>query len=123
MTSERMKSLQKSNVIIELSPELETKFEILKRRLGVDLELEWIPNTDKLSQGVKGEVLGTRVMVYELTEEEALRTLKHELVDYLISNKLVKPLVELLNQFIRMREAEIYRQKEEIIQALSELLL
>jgi hypothetical protein len=118
-----MKSLQKPNVVIELSPELETKFEMLKRKLGVDLELEWIPNTKKLSQGVKGEVVGTRVMVYELTEEEALRTLKHELVDYLISNKLVKPLVELLNQFIRMREAEIYRQKEEITEALSELLL
>jgi hypothetical protein len=118
-----MKSLQKPSIIIELTQELETKFETLKRKLGLELELEWVLSADKLSEGVRGEVIGTRIVIYEMTEEEALKTLKHELVDYLISNRLVKPLVDLLNQFIKMREAEIYRQKEEIIETLSELLL
>jgi len=37
----------------------------------------------------------------------ALQVLKHELLDYYITNEVVKPLIELINLLIKSREVEI----------------
>jgi len=40
-------------------------------------------------------------------------------VDYLIASRIVKPLVNLLNILIKTREAEIYKEKEKIVEIFS----
>jgi len=59
--------------------------------------------------------------VYESSEEKALETLKHELVDYVLTSKIVSPLVGLVNLLIKSKETEIYREKEKIVDLLSKL--
>jgi hypothetical protein len=54
--------------------------------------------------------------------DAALQTLRHELVDYLLTSKIVEPLVGLVNVFIKYREAEIYREKERLVEIFSKSL-
>ena len=67
-------------------------------------------------------VEGGTIYVYEVDEAKALQVLKHEFVDYLITSRIVKPLVELVNLLIKSREAEIYREKERIVEILCKLV-
>jgi len=67
-------------------------------------------------------VEGGTIYVYEVDEAKALQVLKHEFVDYLITSRIVKPLVELVNLLIKSREAEIYREKERIVEIFCKLI-
>jgi len=62
------------------------------------------------------------IYIYEVKPKEALRTLKHELIDHALTSKVVKPLVEIINLLIKSREAEVYKAKEELVEKLSTLL-
>ena len=67
-------------------------------------------------------VEGGTIYVYEVDEAKALQVLKHEFVDYLITSRIVKPLVELVNLLIKSRGAEIYGEKERIVEILCKLV-
>ena len=100
---------------------LEEELERLSAKLGLNRELRvvWMPNAvDRLS----GEVKGNAIYIYEAEEDEALRALRHELMDHLITSRIVKPLVGLVNLLIKSREAEVYVGKEELVEILSGLL-
>ncbi len=71
---------------------------------------------------LSGEIVNGSIYIYEAEEEKAIQTLKHELIDYLITSKVVKPLVDLLNLLIKAREAEIHREKEKLVEMLLKLL-
>jgi hypothetical protein len=79
-----------------------------------------VPDSGK---SVAGEVRNGVVYVYEEDEVKAMETLKHELVDYLVTSKIVKPLVELVNLLIKSRESDIYREKEKIVDVLSKIIV
>lgn len=68
---------------------------------------------------VLGEVTGDTVLVYSDDREEALRVLKHEYLDCLLSRRLIDPLVAVINVMIKIRENEIYQSKEKIVNLLS----
>jgi hypothetical protein len=108
---------QKSFVEEKLADELER----LKRLLGLEsgLKVVWVPVS---GGGLSGEVKGNMIYVYECEMDGALQTLRHELVDYLITSKIVEPLVGLVNMLIKSREAEIYREKEKLVEIFSKLL-
>ena len=90
-------------------------------KLGIqNLNLVWMPDSDK---NMSGEVRNGIVYVYEEDEVKAAETLKHELIDYLVTSKIVKPLVELVNLLIKSRESDIYREKETIVEALSKMVV
>jgi hypothetical protein len=40
----------------------------------------------------------------------------------MLTSKIVKPLVDLVNILIKTREAEIYREKEKLVETFSKLL-
>ena len=108
-------------VFSETEVKLREEFQTLIGKLGVQtLKLVWTPDSDK---SVSGEVRNGVVYVYEEEEGKALETLKHELIDYLVTSRIVKPLVELINLLIKSRESDIYREKETIIEALSKMLV
>jgi len=78
----------------------------------------WLPDShSKLS----GEVKGDQIRVYEVDEEKALETLKHEFLDYLIS-KSAEPYEKVTNLLIKMVNDEGYARKEKLVEALSQLL-
>jgi len=100
---------------------LERELEGLEAKLGLGLELKvvWAPDP---SNHLSGEVKNGVVYVYEEDLEEAVRTLKHELIDYVLTSKLIQPLVSLVNLLIKAKEVEIYKEKEKIVEALSKIL-
>jgi hypothetical protein len=73
-------------------------------------------------QQLSGEIVGDRIYVYDETFQEALRTLRHEYLDYLLTNKIVNPLVDLINLLIKAKEKEVYNSKEKLTERLSKLL-
>jgi len=58
----------------------------------------------------------------KLRRKKAIQALRHEVVDYLITSRIVKPLVDLINLLIKAREAEIYKEKEKIVETLSKII-
>jgi len=79
----------------------------------------WEPHQE---MGISGEVRGLTIYVYEEDQKEALTTLKHEYIDCLLTRKLVLPLIAMVNTFIKLKEKEIYKEKERIITALSGMI-
>jgi hypothetical protein len=104
-----------------LQAALEEELERLQARFQLcgELKVLWRPGAEN---GLSGEVRDGTIYVYEEDELRAVQTLKHELVDYVITSRLVKPLVDLINLLIRSKEAEVYREKERVVEALSKLL-
>jgi hypothetical protein len=86
--------------------------------LGLELDVKWLPKNEELS----GEVRGNTIYIYEVEEEKAIQALRHEVLDHLITSRIVKPLVDLINLLIKAREAEIYKEKEKIVETLSKII-
>jgi hypothetical protein len=99
---------------------LEMELERLKRKLslGYELKVRWIPDNDnKLSGEVKGDV----IYVYNEDESGALEVLRHEFLDYAIS-QVIEPYKEIANNLIMLMNKEAYRRKERIVEALMKLV-
>jgi hypothetical protein len=98
---------------------LETELERLKHLLGLGhhLMVKWTPKDGKLS----GEVNGNCIYIYEGEEKPALETLRHEFLDYAIS-QAIEPYKEVTNRLILMVNESAYRKKEKLVEALSRLV-
>ncbi|MEM2537502.1 MAG: hypothetical protein QXK29_05110 [Candidatus Bathyarchaeia archaeon] len=105
----------------ELQTVLEKELQRLAEKLGLNLDLKvvWVPNKTAC---LSGEVKDGSIYIYEADGEKAVQTLKHELIDYLITSRIVKPLVNLLNILIKAREAEIYKEKEKLVEIFSKII-
>jgi hypothetical protein len=105
----------------ELQGRLEGELQRLSAKLGLNLDLRvvWTPDPPN---SLSGEVRGNTIYIYEVEEEKAIQALRHEVLDHLITSRIVKPLVDLINLLIKAREAEIYKEKEEIVEALSKIV-
>ena len=57
-----------------------------------------------------------------MRRKKAIQALRHEVVDHLITSRIVKPLVDLINLLIKAREAEIYKEKEKIVETISKII-
>jgi len=74
----------------------------LEARLGLNrgYRVLWMPGIEK---GISGEVRGNTIFIYEADRDKALGTLRHELIDHLITSRLVKPLVDLINILVKAK--------------------
>ena len=81
--------------------------------------VKWRPRSKCV---ISGEVVGNIIFIYDSSLDEALKTLRHEFFDCLITRKIITPLVSLINTLIKTREREIYREKEQLIDFLSKLV-
>ena len=99
---------------------LEAELERLRTTLGLinNLEVVWQPQTNGL---LSGEVRENTIFIYETHEQEAIATLRHELLDFLVS-KAVQKYQEVTNALIHMINSEAYKAKEEVVEVLSRLL-
>ena len=108
----------------ERSPSLEARLkeelERLKGMLGVghELRMVWSPSSDsKLSGEVKGNVL----YIYESDGFRAVDVLRHEFIDYLVS-EAVEPYRSVTNKLIQLLNEVAYKNKEKVVEALIKLL-
>ena len=103
-----------------LSQRLEAELERLKRfsGLGLELNLVWKPNSDG---ALSGEVKNSSVYVYEVDAKKAVDTLRHEFLDYCVS-QAIQPYKEVANRLIRVINEDAYGKKERIVEALVKLL-
>ena len=100
---------------------LEAELHRLKNRIGMghELKLRWMPNgSDKLS----GEVRGNTIYLYDTHIDEALETLHHEFIDYIISGATEATYKKFINFLVTVVEEINYQKKEEVINKLSRLL-
>ena len=99
---------------------LERELERLKKVLnrGQDLRVKWIPSGNgKLC----GEVKGGWILIYDEDIEAAIETLKHEIVDYAVS-EVIEPYMQVTNKLINLLNERAYQQKEKVVNSLSRLL-
>jgi hypothetical protein len=102
------------------SPSLEDELQRIRLELGLadELEVVWTPDAAK---SVAGEVKGRTIHIYDSTLEAAGKTLKHEVVDYLVA-KAIGPYRDLANALIGMINDCAYERKEGIVEMLSRLV-
>lgn len=105
----------------DVKTRLDNELEKLKELLGLDSRLRVVWTPSSMSR-LSGEVKGDTIYIYEVEPSKALESLRHEVIDYLITSKIVEPLVGLVNALIKAREVEIYREKEKLIDVLSRIL-
>lgn len=99
---------------------LENELARLKRKmnLGQELSVEWVPNPEGK---LHGEVVGSRIRIYDLDEKEALKTLRHEFADSAVSS-CAEPFKEVTNLLIGFINKQAYARKEKVADALATLL-
>lgn len=97
---------------------LEKELERLKRTLkfGYELKVIWIPNG---SSSLSGEVKGETIYVYD--DKKALETLRHEFLDYAVS-QAIEPYSQVTNKLVQLVNELAYRRKERLVEVLSNLL-
>ena len=122
MPSQALKSRRKTRKVNEANNfqiKLEDELNRLKRKAnyGYELKVVWLPSYDsKLS----GEVKNGTIYIYEPKEDEAIKTLRHEFIDYMIS-QAIEPYKEIVNKFIQLLNEETYKKKESVVEALLKL--
>lgn len=100
---------------------LREELERLKRlsKLGFELEVVWQPDG---GNPLSGEVVNKTIQIHESDESKAIETLRHEFIDYAIS-QTVEPYKKIANSLVKLVNAEAYAQKEETVEGFSRLLL
>lgn len=83
------------------------------------LTLCWYPQPENK---VSGQVVGNTLYIYSETVREAVETLQHEYLDCLLTRKIIEPLITMVNTFIKLKEREIYQEKERIVARLLKLV-
>lgn len=105
---------------------LQAELERLKTLLhyGADLKVRWVPDQVRQSEvrQLSGEVVGDIILIYDGSEAEALETLRHEFIDYVLTTELIKPLVDLINLLVKERERETYQRKERLVKRLTGII-
>jgi hypothetical protein len=97
-----------------LQKKLDKELGRLKRimEMSYELKVKWLPGS---SEKLSGEVKGGIIYIYETDEEEAIKTLKHEFLDYAISQILI-PYKEVTNKLILQINEDAYRRKERLVE-------
>ena len=122
MPSQALKSRRKTRKVNEVNNfqiKLEDELNRLKRKAnyGYELKVVWLPSyNSKLSGEVKNDI----IYIYEPEECEAIKTLKHEFVDYIVS-QAIEPYKDIVNKFIQLLNEETYKKKESVVEALLKL--
>lgn len=101
---------------------LQQEFLRLKAKLGIGNEVTSVVWIRKPDSPVCGEVKNGTVYIYERDGRKAVETLRHELLDFLLTSRIINPFVSLVNLLIKSREAEIYKEKEKLVEVLSSLI-
>jgi len=116
-----MKTVEATSIVVDIGQNRRSKeLERLKRKLGLGYELivEWLPG-GKVE--ICGEVKENVILIYEDNETKAIETLRHEFLDFVIS-QTVEPYQKIANKLIGLINDEAYLRKEKLVEALVALI-
>lgn len=111
--------------LVEAGLQSELKRLIQLVDLGHELKVKWLPAG---SSDREGEVKGDTIYVYSEDVDEALDTLRHEYLDYLLClaikpyEKIVNGQRAIINILFADAQEEAYREKERVVRRLKRLL-
>ncbi|MEM1547166.1 MAG: hypothetical protein QXP91_12015 [Candidatus Methanomethylicia archaeon] len=104
----------------EMKNILSKELEKLRRKVNYGFELK-VVFKPKSNTDVYGEVKDGVIYVYVDDINEAIKTLRHEFIDYIVS-KVIEPYRKTTNKLIELLNEISYRRKEEIVNVLMKLL-
>jgi hypothetical protein len=87
-------------------------------KMNYELKVVWLPNGNS---NLSGEVKGETIYIYEEECDKALETLRHEFLDYAIS-QIIEPYKQVANSLILILNKNTYERKERLIEALCKFL-
>lgn len=109
----------------ELKKEL--KRLVVKYGFGKELHVVWMPTSEGVAEmfgetkELSGEVIGTKIVIYEHTLSRALNTLTHEFFEYILHKNLVRPYVNLIEGLQDAYQKSMYENKEAFIEVLCDM--
>lgn len=105
----------------------ELKRLVLKYGFGKELSIVWMPAGNNITEmfgektELSGEVVGTKVVIYEHVLNRALNTLTHEFFEYILHKNLTRPYVNLIEGLEHAYQKSMYENKEAFIEILCEM--
>ena len=92
---------------------LEAELKRLKAKVGLagNLRVTWDPKTSQ--KETHGKVKGSTIFIFDVGEGEALRTLKHEFVEYVLTCEFLTP---------RIFETKAHRRSDALVEIIATLL-
>jgi hypothetical protein len=100
----------------KLSGELKKLQSLLNQ--GHELKVVWTPKKDS---DLDGEVKGNIIHLYSESSEQALKTLRHEFLDFVMS-EMIEPYKQVANSLIALVNKQAYTKKERLLEKLVNLL-
>ncbi|MBA7552052.1 hypothetical protein ES705_44605 [subsurface metagenome] len=70
---------------------------------------------------LSGEVVGTKLVIYEHTLRRSLNTLTHEFFEYILHTNLVRPYINLIEGLEMAYQKSMYENKEAFIEVLCDM--
>jgi hypothetical protein len=110
-----------SSAITSTQQRLEAELDRVKTTLGIneDLDVLWVPDVrNKLA----GEVKGAHIMIYQTRPDEAVATLRHEVVDWYVT-RVAEPYQQIANALMSLLNERAYITKERVVDRLVKVLL
>jgi hypothetical protein len=80
--------------------------------------MKWIPRNNG---PLAGEVKGKCIFLYDEDIDTAFETLKHEFLDYAVS-EVIEPYMRMTNRVITLLNERAYEQKESLIEDLMRVI-
>jgi hypothetical protein len=92
---------------------LESELKRLKTKVGLagHLQVAWDPRPS--SEETHGMVKGSTIFVFDVDEEEAVFTLRHEYVEYVLTHEFLTP---------RIFEAKAHRRADALVDIIASLI-
>jgi hypothetical protein len=97
----------------DLQEQLKVELDRLKAKLGLAGHLHVVWDPSRSSEEEHGIVKGSKIFVFDVDEEEALRTLKHEYIEYVLTNEFLTP---------KLFEAKAHRRADALVDILAGLV-
>ncbi len=116
MAKETVPKMPAKGIAEKLEAELERLKSLLKQ--GYELRVMWTPKRDSK---LAGEVREHYIYVFDEEERAALETLRHEVLDYMVS-QAIEPYKNITNHLIAVINREAYEKKESLIKSLCRLI-
>lgn len=101
---------------------LQNELDQLKSKFNIshELTLQYLPGQHRIGQNgatISGEVQGHMILVYDEDPNEAVKTLYHEFLEYLIS-PIVKQHMDVINHQNKIISQLLYSKREEVVERL-----
>jgi hypothetical protein len=103
--------------------QLQKELECLKNKfnIGHELTLHYLPGQYRNGQNgntLSGEVIKKSIFIYDEDMVEAVRTLYHEFLEYIIS-PIIKQHMDIINHQNKIISQLLYNKREEVVEQLS----